>query len=230
MTQVGLPQSVAAGLDGIDISNCQPPVDWAKVAAAGKRFVWCKLGGGPSPAHNTGLYVDNMFARHTQGARAAGLRVGAYFFGKPVGDPILQARFFVRNYVWKPGDLPPLLDLEVMDDLTPAQVVGWAMAFFTEADHMMGVSLAFYTYTSFLQQLAPHASDWWSDRVICQAQYDGLAKAVAPFPAPRFLQYDGNEGVCPGVTGACDEDRFLGTADELAALCGDPNDPYDDVA
>ena len=225
--QVGLDPIKYPGVDGIDVSNCQPPINWKKVAAAGKKFAWCKLGGGPSPANNRGLYVDSMFARHMQGARVENLHPGAYFFGKPIGDPILQAKFFSKNYSWSIGDLPPMLDLEVWDDMPIQEVVAWAIVFLSEADARIGKQLAFYTYESFMQQMAIYAKKWWTDRLICQAAYDGGPKTVEPFQAPRFFQYDGNEGHCDGVSVPCDEDRFLGTYDELAALCEDPNDPYD---
>src|SRR5699024_7093309 len=62
--------------NGIDVSRYQGNVNWSKVAAAGKDFVIVRLGS----SNSGGLYVDPYFLQNVNGAHAAGLRVGAYYY------------------------------------------------------------------------------------------------------------------------------------------------------
>ena len=57
---------------GVDVSEWQPPIDWVKVKAAGKEFAFVRAG--------RSLSVDKRFTQHIEGAIAAGLHVGAYWF------------------------------------------------------------------------------------------------------------------------------------------------------
>ena len=58
-------------ISGIDISRYQGFIDWVKVAAAGYKFaiIRCSVGN---------YYIDPTFESNWDGARAAGLQVGAY--------------------------------------------------------------------------------------------------------------------------------------------------------
>ena len=62
--------------NGIDVSRYQGNVNWSKVAAAGKDFAIVRLGS----SNSGGLYVDPYFLQNVNGAHAAGLRVGAYYY------------------------------------------------------------------------------------------------------------------------------------------------------
>ena len=62
--------------NGIDVSRYQGNINWSRVAAAGKQFAIVRVGSGNSG----GLYVDPYFLQNVNGAKAAGLRVGAYYY------------------------------------------------------------------------------------------------------------------------------------------------------
>ena len=62
--------------NGIDVSRYQGNINWGKVAAAGKQFAIVRVGS----ANSGGLYVDPYFLQNVNGAKAAGLRVGAYYY------------------------------------------------------------------------------------------------------------------------------------------------------
>ncbi len=232
MTKQGLTQAELAGVDGIDVSEIQAVVDWP-IVALNNAFAWIKVGQGPSPSHHdTESHADPMAAKHFAGAKAVRMIPGFYFFGKPSGNPERQAdEFFAMccaargskmTMGWGPGELPPMLDLEVYDGLPPAEVEAWIRRFLTRADSLFLTQVGLYSYTSFLLMLAPAASRWpafWATRLICDAQYDGMARQRAPFEVPTFQQYDGNEGVVEGVIGPCDRDRFVGDLGKLRALC-----------
>ena len=65
---------------GIDVSSHQGTVDWEAVAADGIDFALVRLG---NRGYSEGsLHVDEQGAANLDGARAAGLDVGTYFFSQ----------------------------------------------------------------------------------------------------------------------------------------------------
>jgi lysozyme len=89
---------------GIDVSHYQGSIDWQAVAADGIDFAYLK-------ATEAGDWVDETFATNWDGARAAGLDVGAYHFFTFCRTGADQAANFLR-VVPDDGDLPPAVDLE----------------------------------------------------------------------------------------------------------------------
>ena len=67
-----------SGTLGIDVSKYQPSINWSSVKASGVNFVIIRCGYRGS---STGVLVqDPYFVSHIKGAKAAGLKVGVYFF------------------------------------------------------------------------------------------------------------------------------------------------------
>ena len=70
---------------GIDVSEYQPEVDWQQVKDYGVDFVIVRLGyRGYGEAGK--LVEDSMFRSHVEGALAAGLDVGVYFFSQAIDE------------------------------------------------------------------------------------------------------------------------------------------------
>lgn len=67
---------------GIDVSQYQTNVDWSAVAGSGVSFVIARVGG--RGYTEGGIYADKLFASHADGAAAAGLQVGAYFYSQAI--------------------------------------------------------------------------------------------------------------------------------------------------
>lgn len=65
-------------IKGIDVSKWQGMIDWPKVAADGVKFVMVRLGFGS--ADGTGCTLDPYYERNVEGALAAGIEVGCYFY------------------------------------------------------------------------------------------------------------------------------------------------------
>ncbi|HOO79172.1 MAG TPA: GH25 family lysozyme [Lachnospiraceae bacterium] len=69
---------------GIDVSKWQKEIDWARVAASGVDFVIIRCGYRGS---STGCLVeDPYFKQNIEGARAAGIEVGVYFFTQAINN------------------------------------------------------------------------------------------------------------------------------------------------
>lgn len=77
-------EGVRSGTIGIDVSKYQTSINWQKVKNAGINFVIIRCG---YRGYGSGVLVqDPMFASHITGAKAAGLRVGIYFFSQAINE------------------------------------------------------------------------------------------------------------------------------------------------
>lgn len=90
---------------GIDVSRHQGTIDWQKVAADDIEFAYIK-------ATEGGDWVDPQFQENWEGARAAGLKVGAYHFFRSCTDGAKQARNVLATVPDDATSLPIALDVE----------------------------------------------------------------------------------------------------------------------
>ena len=97
---------------GIDISEHQKEVNWEKVKAAGVDFVFIRLGYRGSTEGK--LYTDSMVKSHYEGAKAAGLQIGMYFYSQAitVEEAKEEAAFVLENMADYTLDLPFIYDWE----------------------------------------------------------------------------------------------------------------------
>ena len=76
--------STGSGSLGIDVSKYQPSINWAAVKSSGVDYVIIRCGYRGS---STGALIeDPYFKSHIKGAKAAGLKVGVYFFTTAVTE------------------------------------------------------------------------------------------------------------------------------------------------
>ena len=103
---------------GVDVSGWQGQINWLKTAQAGAWFAFIKATEGAGG-------TDSTFARNWANSRGLVLR-GAYHFFRTGQDPVEQADHFADVVLGTndPGELPPVLDLEV-DGATWAQVAAF---------------------------------------------------------------------------------------------------------
>lgn len=77
-------EGIRSGTIGIDVSKYQRNINWTKIKNAGINFVMIRCG---YRGYGSGVLVqDEMFASHITGAKAAGLRVGIYFFSQAINE------------------------------------------------------------------------------------------------------------------------------------------------
>lgn len=91
---------------GIDISYCQPKVDWQKVTAD---FCLIQIGGGAVRRQK-----DTMYESHYAGAKGRGIPVGAYWFtwARTVAEAEEEADICISLLKGKQFEYPIFLDLE----------------------------------------------------------------------------------------------------------------------
>jgi GH25 family lysozyme M1 (1,4-beta-N-acetylmuramidase) len=138
--------AATARATGIDVSNWNGSINWSRVAHAGYRFAFGKA------TEGTG-YVDQTYTPNRNGSEAAGLVFGAYHFAKPAGatlaaataSAIAQANHFLAVAGPQPGELPPVLDLEVTGNLPQQRLLAWTLAWLGQVDARTGVEPFLYT-------------------------------------------------------------------------------------
>ena len=94
---------------GIDVSRFQGEIDFEKVAAAGCEFVIIRIGG-----YASGLFTDPYYAENIKNARAAGLKVGVYWYSAENGPEAVRehASYLFDLLDGEPLDFPVFFDWE----------------------------------------------------------------------------------------------------------------------
>lgn len=205
---------------GIDVSHYQGNIEWNSVAASNVDFCFIKATEGPS-------LTDPLFQANWTASKAAGLHRGAYHFGRASSDAAEQARFFYKTVsadnTLGPQDLPPVLDLEILDGQSQTATLQWMLTFLAEADALFQRTTMVYTDTGFWQQLGQlPGCEVLATRPLWLASYTARPTVPCPWTSWTFWQYsDGaaNGGsMVPGIAGPVDQDWFEGPAAQLPGL------------
>lgn len=122
-------------IPGIDVSSHQGQIDWEKVADSGVQFAIVRLG---YRSYGDGtLHTDQRAKENLEGARAAGLKVGAYFFSQALNEAEAETEAALALGILGDFelDLPLAYDWEYVSeeartaDLEPEQLVKCVRAF-----------------------------------------------------------------------------------------------------
>lgn len=210
---------------GVDVSHYQGTVDWRAVAASGRAFAVVKATEGAT-------YLDPLFHRNVNDARAAGLIVGAYHFGRPgAAGTNADAGTEAAHFLAAAGGVDfAVLDLE--DPNVPAgrPLAGWVSTWLAKVEAATSRTPWLYTYGSYWRQ---HGSTdpRWRRYPLWLADYTPPAGLLAPWGHYTVWQYS-SSGTVPGVTGRCDVDTFDGSLRDFRQLVGlsmppvDPPQPF----
>jgi GH25 family lysozyme M1 (1,4-beta-N-acetylmuramidase) len=100
---------MATKMKGIDVSSWQGNIDFKKVKAAGIKFVVIRAGYGNSVSQK-----DSKFEQNYKNAKAAGLKVGAYWYSyaSTKAEAIKEATVCLSCIKGKSFDLPIYFDIE----------------------------------------------------------------------------------------------------------------------
>jgi lysozyme len=191
---------------GIDVSHHQGSIDWPRVAADDVSFAIIK-------ATEGGDYVDDGFAANIEGARAAGLAVGAYHFFTLCRPGAEQAANFLATVPVGQRLLPPAIDLEYEGNCSarpaPDAVRAQLDAFLEPVERAFGQQAVFYLTYGFFDDYAaslPQRPLW--------------TRWIAWHPADEnwlLWQYH-DRGRVDGISGDVDLNVLHGGSDTLASL------------
>lgn len=198
-------------LEGIDVSIYQGSIDWNAVHASGRAFAIARV--------SDGMYLDPTFGTNYAGIRAAGMIRGAYQFFRPTHDAVAQADIVIAAIgALGSGDLAPMLDVEVTDGASPAQMNAAIHAWVDRIQSVTGRHPLIYTGSYFWDGNVGTA-DFASYPLVLPAYGPVCPRLPAPWDHWDMHQYSGS-GSCPGIGGAVDLDVFNGTLAELNQLAG----------
>ena len=189
---------------GIDISEFQGDIDWEKVRGAGIEFVIVRVGlrtyGGGE------ILADKNYAKNIEGAQAAGLKVGAYFFSQATSqdEAIEEADMLIDALAPYDIEYPLIFDWEIIsgdnartDKVTVDELADCCVAF-CERVRSAGYTPMIYQnkYTSMMkldvQRLTDY--DFWL------AEYNDKPTYYYDF---QMWQY-ASDGYVPGINGNVD--------------------------
>jgi GH25 family lysozyme M1 (1,4-beta-N-acetylmuramidase) len=218
-------------INGIDVSSNDHPhgatVDWAAQRRGGDEFAYVKA------TEGTG-YNNPFYSQDYNGAKAAGLYVGGYAYGRPdKGNPVGQANYFVDHIHWVNDGftLPPFLDMEWpyaslgLPDcygLSQSAMRSWISSFLTQVQARVGKTPMIYTNVN-----------WWNPCTGSSTAFGGYLLDISscnssPPSVPGWgnrwtlWQYDIPDCHRGGVH---DSDVFNGTLADLAELAGGSTGP-----
>lgn len=195
-------------LPGIDVSRWQGTIDWSAVAADGVEFAFIK-------ATEGGDYTDPRFAANWAGAQQAGVARGAYHFYRPQTDAMAQAAHFLRTVQLAPGDLPPVLDVEVTDGRSAAQIAAGVRTWLQEVERATGRRPILYTRASFW---TGQMGGGFGGYPLWVAHYGVSSPSIpAEWSGWTFWQHS-DAGSVDGIGGGVDLDWFNGDREEFEAF------------
>jgi GH25 family lysozyme M1 (1,4-beta-N-acetylmuramidase) len=207
---VAVPQVSAAHLSGIDVSSYQGNVNWTAVRRAGITFAIAKA------TEGTG-YTDRYINQNIAGMKRAGIIPGAYHFAHPGIDATAQANKFTSvvraaNGGNFRGLLQLVLDLEVTDGRSPAQVWAWTQTFVARVKAVTGRPCIIYTGFYFWRDRVGNPNNnlncpLWLAAYVPESSTAGLTPRAWAGVGWAFWQYT-SSGRVAGVSGNVDRDYF----------------------
>lgn len=189
---------------GVDVSSYQGDIDWQQVYDSGVRFAIVRAGG---MYYGSGeLYTDDNFIKNIEGAKAAGLRVGAYFFSQAISEDEAEAeaKFVLDLLGDRKLDLPVFFDWERIsgdtartDGLDNETLTACAVRF-CQTIESAGFNAGVYIYND---------TGYYGYDLAQLENYTFWCVGISTYPcfyyAHEFWQYS-FKGTVPGINADCD--------------------------
>lgn len=182
---------------GIDVSHWQGDVDFTKVKNSGYDFVILNAG--------YGKYInqkDPYFEQNYKNAKAAGLKIGAYWYAyaTSVADAKAEAQVFMQAVASKRFELPLFYDVEdTCQTRLASETIGQMIDTFCGYVESQGYKTGLYSFRSFLNNHVPTAQQkkwdvWLAEFDVASPAYQGDY---------TIWQYT-STGRVGGINGNCD--------------------------
>ncbi|GGG04612.1 glycoside hydrolase family 25 protein [Pontibacter amylolyticus] len=201
---------------GIDVSKYQRKINWEKVRDNDVSFAFLKATEGVK-------LKDSHYERNWEGTQEVGIIRGAYHFYRPNVSPEEQARNFIQTVVLQPGDLPPVLDVEVRGKQPLNHFRGDIKEWLVHVERAYGVKPIIYTgysfYKDYLEGFFDEYTLWIAHYNVKELQMQRTDRALL-----SFWQHT-DRGVIEGIRGPVDCNIFYGTKKDILKLCIQPSEP-----
>ncbi|BDS14918.1 glycoside hydrolase family 25 protein [Aureispira anguillae] len=192
---------------GIDVSHYQQKINWQAVKKERDlHFVFIK-------ATESVNYQDSMFQRNWKAAKEIGLKRGAYHFFRPNVSVEWQIKNFIQQVNLQKGDLPPVLDVEDIKNISMPKLIDRVGKWLMFIEEHYTIRPIIYASLDLYQK---HLQAAFPNHIVWIARYNRTAP-----PADlqwKFWQYSDQTQI-NGIQGWVDQNVFVGTLDELNALC-----------
>lgn len=211
--QVETPRRTDFAVEGIDVSHHQKEIDWAMIPGQGIQFAFIKATEGVTLS-------DPKFEFNWQQAEIHGIIRGAYHFFRPQSPVLQQVLHFIRKCKLESGDLPPVLDVEVLDGVSQDELVHKVRAFLILLEAHYKVKPVLYTNQRFYNR---YLSGHFDQYHLWIARYSQQLPELHNATPWRFWQYGDNAKI-EGINAAVDINVFAGAYAELLNILvpGDP--------
>jgi len=193
---------------GIDVSHYQSDIKWDTIAEQDIHFAFVKATEGAT-------LTDSLYCYNWSEMQRVGIKRGAYHFYRPTVSASEQADNFSQMVNLEYGDLPPVLDVEVLDGVSKTILINGVRTWLYQIEIRYNIKPIIYTNLKFYNRiLAGHFDDY----PVWIARYNYREPTLASGRDWHFWQY-GNQGEIAGIEGDVDFNVFNGTYRELAAMC-----------
>jgi lysozyme len=200
---------------GVDVSKYQRKIDWEKVRDNDVSFAFIKATEGVK-------LKDSHFERNWEGTQQAGILRGAYHFYRPGIAPDEQARNFIQSVVLQPGDLPPVLDVEVRGKQPLNHFRGDIKEWLVMVERAYGVKPIIYTgysfYKDYLEGYFDEYTLWIAHYNVKELKMQRTDRALL-----SFWQHT-DRGAIEGIKGPVDCNIFYGTKKDILKMCIQPKE------
>lgn len=189
---------------GVDVSEFQRDIDWGAVAASGVDFAILRIGG--RFMQSGGLYEDQYFRKNLEQAKAAGLKVGVYFFSQALNaqEGLEEAEFVLNLLNGAQLDYPVVCDWEYLGGsssrtygVEPADITAGINAFCSRVEQAGYRGMVYFNaYCGYIKMDLRDLTDYdfW------YAQYSSRPSYRYHF---QMWQYS-SSGNVPGINGNVD--------------------------
>jgi lysozyme len=160
---------------------------------------------------------DSTFAANWSGMKAAGVVRGAYHFFHPSESATAQASFVVSTVgALGAGDLPIVLDFEVLEGVSESTAVADAVTFLRAVSSATGKTPIVYMSSEFLSgsysSLSPYP--------VWVANYGVSCPGLPSEWGSWTFWQNSDSGDVNGISGGTDVDEFNGSLSALTAFAG----------
>lgn len=194
---------------GVDVSVWQGDIDWQQVKSAGIEFAIIRVGYRGSKEGT--LEIDTQAQKNYQGAKAAGLKIGAYFFSQAITpqEAVEEADFLMEQIRDWEIDMPLVFDWEFvgLDDRTAAMtakpLTDCAVAFCERVLQKGYKPMVYFSQNHSRDGLIlPELKDY--------GFWLAMYKDVMDYPYEIDMWQYTEEGTVPGIKGHVDLNLWIG--------------------
>ncbi|MBW7466703.1 glycoside hydrolase family 25 protein [Pontibacter aydingkolensis] len=198
---------------GIDVSRYQQKINWEKVKENDVSFAFLKATEGAK-------LKDSFFERNWENTGKTGIIRGAYHFYLPNVSPDLQAKNFISTVTLGPGDLPPVLDVEVRGKMPLNHFRGDLKEWLVKVERKYGAKPIIYTGYSFYKD---YLEGYFDEYPLWIAHYN-VQELKLKRDARTLLSFwqHTDRGAIEGIKGSVDCNVFYGSMRELKSFCIQP--------